>query len=375
MIGVGIHLLARRSGDEISNAMAGRNGFAVAILPGVNVWQDSAATVPVSAVSDPIGAITIPGTSTVVLQQTVLANRPLLGRIPKTGLRNRIINSDAPATQSVAVRNVAQTLSFRGTGTITLSDASTAGPLVGTGAGDIVSLTFTPSVGTLTLTVSGTVEIAQLEAGSTRSPYQRRTVAHDVTEAGVADCWGLAFDGVTATRHLVSPASINLSGSDKALFGAAFTKFSDAAQGGVFETGTGAVGSLSIYAPNNVNLTTMTTYGRSSDGSTAASGPYINNVPAPTSSALLADADYARPAGAEISVLQNNAPPVSQTYINGTQENTGVVGDLPAFVGSRRGLSSPFNGLVHALTLRGGSYTDADRDLFSWYMMQFTPGV
>ena len=75
------------------------------------------------------------------------------------------------ATQDVTVTNTLHTLHFKGTGTVTLSGASTAGPLVGTGADDRVSLTFTPTAGTLTLTVSGTVELAQLETGSVPTSY------------------------------------------------------------------------------------------------------------------------------------------------------------------------------------------------------------
>ena len=86
---------------------------------------------------------------------------------------NLLLNSGTLSTQSATVANVANTLSFTGTGTVTLSGVSTAGPLVGTGTGENnrVSLTFTPTAGTLTLTVSGTVTNAQLEAGSTPSSY------------------------------------------------------------------------------------------------------------------------------------------------------------------------------------------------------------
>src|SRR5690606_1100042 len=60
---------------------------------------------------------------------------------------------------------------FTGTGTVTLSGASTAGPLVGTGANNRVTLTFTPTAGSLTLTVSGSVTLAQLEAGNFATSY------------------------------------------------------------------------------------------------------------------------------------------------------------------------------------------------------------
>lgn len=76
---------------------------------------------------------------------------------------NLLTNPAAPATQNVAVTAQPYTLSFYGTGTITLSGAAT-GSLVGTGANTRVILTFTPSAGTLTLTVSGSVVNAQLEA-------------------------------------------------------------------------------------------------------------------------------------------------------------------------------------------------------------------
>jgi len=81
--------------------------------------------------------------------------------------------TDTLVTQSHTVTAVPHTLHFTGTGTVTLSGASTAGPLVGTGTGENnrVSLTFTPSAASLTLTVSGTVSNAQLEVGSTPSSY------------------------------------------------------------------------------------------------------------------------------------------------------------------------------------------------------------
>jgi hypothetical protein len=86
---------------------------------------------------------------------------------------NLLLNSGTLSTQNVTTTAQAYTLSFTGTGTVTLSGTSTAGPLVGTGTGEEnrVNLTFTPTAGTLTLTVSGTVTNAQLEAGSTPSSY------------------------------------------------------------------------------------------------------------------------------------------------------------------------------------------------------------
>jgi hypothetical protein len=124
------------------------------------------------------------------------AARPLYARSPKSGIRNLLVGTTTMATQSVTTTAVQQTLSFKGTGTVTLSGTSTAGPLVGTGANDTVSLTFTPTAGTLTLTVSGSVTEAQLELGAARTAYQRvGTTRADITESGVDSAFSLLFDG------------------------------------------------------------------------------------------------------------------------------------------------------------------------------------
>lgn len=94
------------------------------------------------------------------------------GLLVEFGRTNLLLNSASLSTQSVVVTAVAHTLSFYGTGTITLSGASTDGPLVGSGAFPTRStLKFTPTAGTLTLTVTGTVEYAQLETSSFASSY------------------------------------------------------------------------------------------------------------------------------------------------------------------------------------------------------------
>jgi len=94
-------------------------------------------------------------------------------KIESAAATNLLLNTATLATQSKTVTAVPHTLHFTGTGTVTLTGASTAGPLVGTGTGEEnrVSLTFTPSAASLTLTVSGTVSAAQLEVGSVPSSY------------------------------------------------------------------------------------------------------------------------------------------------------------------------------------------------------------
>jgi hypothetical protein len=83
---------------------------------------------------------------------------------------NLVVNSELNNVENIVVSATAHTISFYGTGSITLSGAHTA-TLSGTGANDRVSLTFTPSAGTLTCTDSGSVDMKQVEALSYATSY------------------------------------------------------------------------------------------------------------------------------------------------------------------------------------------------------------
>lgn len=83
---------------------------------------------------------------------------------------NRLLNSETVVTQTISTTGVACTVSFYGTGTITFSGTFT-GTLVGTGANNRVTLTFTPTTGSLLLTVTGSVTKGQLETGNYATSY------------------------------------------------------------------------------------------------------------------------------------------------------------------------------------------------------------
>ena len=126
---------------------------------------------------------------------------------------NVLLNSATLGTQSVAVTAQAYTLSFYGTGTVTLSGVSTAGPLVGTGAFPTrVALTFTPTAGTLTLTVTGSVLNAQLEAGAFATSVIPTTAAAVTRSADVASmptaAWFSAAQSSLVAEYMV-PQSPN----------------------------------------------------------------------------------------------------------------------------------------------------------------------
>lgn len=88
------------------------------------------------------------------------------------GGTNLLLETDTLATQNITVTASPYVLSFFGTGTVTLSGA-VSGSLVGTGDTDRVSLSFTPSAGTLTVTVSGTVDYAQIEQSAFMTSHIR----------------------------------------------------------------------------------------------------------------------------------------------------------------------------------------------------------
>jgi hypothetical protein len=104
-----------------------------------------------------------------------------LGVLIEEQRTNLILQSGTLATQSVTVTAAAHTISFWGIGTVALSGAF-VGALAGTGAANRVSLTFTPTAGSLTLTVTGIVSNAQLELGAFASSYIPTTTAQ-VTRA------------------------------------------------------------------------------------------------------------------------------------------------------------------------------------------------
>lgn len=120
---------------------------------------------------------------------------------------NLFLNSASLSSQSVTVNNgVSYTVSFYGTGSITLSVGAT-GVLTGTGANDRVSLSFTTTSSSVTFTVAGSVTKAQLELTGPDSPK-----AYNVTTGSAY--YGPRFDynpqTLTLRGLLVEPQTTNV---------------------------------------------------------------------------------------------------------------------------------------------------------------------
>jgi len=104
-----------------------------------------------------------------------------LGILIEGARTNLFLQSGAPVTRTVTVTAQPYALSFRGAGSITLSGAHAA-TLTGPGGAARVVRVFTPTAGSLTLTVAGDVRMVQLEAGNHPTSYIP-TAAAPVTRA------------------------------------------------------------------------------------------------------------------------------------------------------------------------------------------------
>jgi hypothetical protein len=311
------------------------------------MYQDNLGVTPVTAVGQSVGRIEDKSGRGNHATQSNVSQRPILGRVPFGGRRNLLLATDTLATQSRTVTAVAHTLSFTGTGTVTLSGASTAGPLVGTGAGNRVSLTFTPTAGSLTLTVSGSVTFAQLETGSTATAYQKVVTEFDVTEAGVADCYYLQFDGsddgmLTGT---ITP------GIDKAQVFAGVRKLSDVNEQSILETGSSwAVGSGTLILAVNTATFEIFSASRGSVGANINLGARTSEAifAAPVTAVLASEHDIS----GDLSTLRLNGQSKTNSVVD---KGTGNFSANPLYLGRRGGTTLPFNGQLYGLIVRFGA--------------------
>jgi hypothetical protein len=196
-----------------------------------------------------------------------------------------------------------------------------------------------PSGATANFTIR--IKQPQLERGSTRTAYQANYSQYNVTEAGVASAYYLAFDGVDDG---MATSAINFSATDAVTVFAGIRKLGTAASGLIVELSADLgsnIGTFALAGPANTNPN----YFWSSRGTIAQSVTPIG-FPAPITNVLTG--------------LGNVAADISTLRVNGTQvaENTGDQGvsnylTYPLFIGRRGGATIPFNGNIYSLIVRG----------------------
>lgn len=230
-------------------------------------------------------------------------------------LLNSLIDGTNLSTQSVTLSAVAYTLSFYGTGSITISGGHSA-TVTGSGAYPFrKTYTFTPTAGSSTFTVSGTVQYAQLETGSTVTSF--------IPTAGTA---------VARNADQVSMTGTNFSSWYNASEGT-FLTVADA-------TNAVSANTTIYYASDGVNniiygvAGTIRTMRVLVSGSTVAelnASAYVSGVPstsvgayklndflcAKDGGATLSDTSGAVPAGINQLVFGTNAAFQAALYLNG----------------------------------------------------------
>jgi len=292
--------------------------------------------------------------------QSTAGSRPIRGRMPKAGIRNLLTATATLATQNVTTTNVQHTLSFTGTGTVTLSGTSTAGPLVGTGVNDRVSLTFTPTAGTLTLTVTGSVTLAQLQTGAAFDAYQAVGVtSFDITESGQPSCGYLSFNG--SNQWMQTAAAVNFSATDEMSVFAGVRKVSDAARGTVVELG---IGEVRLRAPNTNAATNYSYVSTGTLAREAVATPFV----APITNVVTG---LSKVAGDTCLIRVNGAQAGSDTGDQGTGNYTNAI----VYFGARAGSSIFFNGLMFSTIIRGALTSGTLLTRTEQYVARQTPTV
>ncbi len=326
---------------------SGEQGAAYWITPDFfGLFQDAAGTTPVTAVEQPVGKILDRSGRGNHATQATAASRPKI-----TARKNLLLATTTLATQSVTCRAAQHTLSFKGTGTVTLSGASTAGPLVGTGANDRVSLTFTPTAGSVTFTVSGSVTEAQLEYGAAATTYQRVTTATDYDTAGFPH--RLKFDGVD---DFLATGNVDFTATDKMTVVAGVRSNSNA-YSNIVELGPNS------GAENGFSLQRGFAGGGDYAGivyGTSQGYGFTSNFAAPDTSVVVAQYDIAQASviAGELAFRRNGV--VAALVTGAGSAGTGNFTSKPLYIGARAGTSFPFNGEWSSLVVRGAASTTGE---------------
>ena len=226
--------------------------------------------------------------------------------------------------------------------------------------GRVVPVTSTTSVRaeTNTLTTSLFIWGAKLENGSTATDYQRVTDQWNVTQAGVPDCYYVAFDGTD--DWLQSAATINPGAVDKAQVFAGVRKLSDAAGAILVEASVDAnlnAGSFFFSAPST---STNPNYGFLLRGS-AASSFVATTYAAPITNVLSCQYDIAQPDRTTEIVPRINGVTPTLAGTGPSSVGTGNFLTYTHYIGRRNGATFPYNGRAYQIVARYGPVLTAEQ--------------
>ena len=302
------------------------------------LFQDSAGTIPVTAVEQPVGLMKDKSGRGNHAFQATAGNRPVL-----SARVNLLLATATLSTQSVTSSATTYTLSFTGTGTVTLSGTAIGVLSAGTN-------TFTATAGTLTLTVSGSVTLADLRptnSGALLPPYQRVTTASDYDTIGFP-----LYLKANGTSSAMSTNSIDFTSTDKMTVVTGVRKVVDQSNAVLMESAlimsSGNPGSFVIHSP----LGTTANYTLGLIGVGAASAVTLIsplNYLAPISNVLSGLFDLGATTPNEIKLKVNGVFTGTQTGDAGS----GNFGNYPLYLFARAGTSLFLNGQFYGAIIRG----------------------
>lgn len=273
---------------------------------------------------------------------------------------NAFVGTETLATQSVTTLADEYTLSFTGTGSITLSGTATGSYSAGTH-------TVNCTAGTLTATVSGSVTKASLVPSDLAGlPYQRVNTATDYDASSVFPAY-LRCDG---TNDGMQTNAIDFSSTDKMTVVAAVRKLSDAAVGQLIELSAsvsagGNTGSFSMPASDGGATWTAAVRGSGSLTTATATG-----LAAPISTVNSSVMNLTLTSGE--AVLRING---AQAAASTTDAGSGNFGNYPLYLFRRDGSSLPFNGWFYGGIIKGATLTAAQIALVERYLAGKTKTV
>ncbi len=303
------------------------------------LFQDSAGTIPVTAVEQVVGKINDKSGRGNHATQATTSLKPIV-----SARVNLLLATATLSTQSVTTRATNYKLSFTGAGTITASGTNVGVYTEG-------SNTITCTAGTLTLTVVGSVTLADLRVSSESAAlpaYQAVVDASTYTTTGFP--MFLACDGVD---DFVVTAAINFTATDKMTVWSGLRKLSDATISLAIESSVSSSatnGTIAVMAPNSgANLTF-----RSKASLAGRDASYTNaSVAAPISVVLTGQSSISD----DSVVLRINGAVVASTVLD---QGTGNYANEPVYLGRRAGASFPFTGRIYSLIIRGAASSAAE---------------
>lgn len=297
------------------------------------LFQDSAGTTPVtlSPMEQPVGLMRDKsGRGNHAFQSDATpGKRPLL-----SARVNLLLATDTLSTQSVTTVATNYVLAFSGAGTVTLSGTATGVLSAG-------SNTFTATAGTLTLTVSGSVTLADLRptnSGALLPPYQRVNTATDYDTVGFP-----LYLKCNGSSSAMSTNSINFTATDKMTVVTGVRKLSDGLLAVLMELSLGAVGgAFYIATPKASNV-----------------GDYTFS-PSGTSAITINTTGYTAPINNVLTAEDAILTPLAKLRVDGIQkasssttQGTGNFGNYPLYLFARNQVSLFFNGQFYGAIIRG----------------------